>query len=968
MREGRAPEPESPSSDPWAHYKSILPRGQGNAAERGNRNMPENPDTNRGRSSESTGGWKTRSARYAGEEKDPSKGSENRRTRDTGKRPAKSDFSEDLEDRSFQTSRAQYKSILPRGNGAFQSRSSRKNGAGGELSWESGETGRRAAQRDPEYERTGRRASGRAYPEGERTGRSGRRNAEYERTGRAAQGDPEYERTGRRASGRAYPEDERTGRSGRRNAEYERAGRPRTAGERTNGHRSAEDGQNARRDGEASRKYFPKDRRPKPPKGWKYILYFYKGYFLYPLFFLYFEIMLRLLSGNGWFSHPGYVFYFAIAAGLIVGGLTMLIPRRQRRVVNLVILTAVGVYFAIECVLHSVYINYMSPTNILSEGGNVAGKYSGEMFRGILFGIPKGLLFILPPIVVFRLARLRARKKPYPILAAIAFVVLGFVGTMLTANAAAAGPQRATYTAQFAFTRATDTFGLLTSTRLSLRNALFGNPHSDFHEEGTPEATPQPTFGGTDVSADTREEAPSAPTPVSAAGDKNEMAIDFGAVSGNDAVRNLTEYVRARTASSKNAYTGLFKGKNLIMIAAESYAGCFITPELTPTLWRMTHNGFYFSDYYQVEWGGSTTTGEMSIMIGIAPQWGDESMINSSKNNNYFTMGNQLQRLGYSSIALHNGSSDYYQRQTTHLNLGYNQWVANDTGVGDLCGRGWPTDTEMFEKTIPLYVNHSPFNVYYMTLSGHAPYNDPENELVKKHYDRVNAAVGDKYQETTKHYICYQMELEESMKFLIHELEEAGIADDTVIMIVGDHYPYGLGAGEAWGNDQNYITDLLKTEVTPSWNRDRNNLIIWSECLEHGLSDYACEISTPMFNLDILPTLSNLFGLTYDSRLMPGRDVFSDASPLVFWDTRDWITDKGRYLAISDTYMPNEGEAYDEAYFREISRQVENKLLFSRVVVENDYYGLLFGPDTVTLAGDILYPGGGETARPYAAG
>ncbi len=801
-----------------------------------------------------------------------------------------------------------------------------------------------------------------------------RRETESERADR--RGDAELERVGSRrearleyAGRRRETESERASR--RKEAESERAGRGRVAGsERADRLRSLEH----------SRRGNYRTGRMKQPEGFRHFLHYYKGYFLYPLFFLYFEMVLRLMSGNGWFEHPGYVFGFAIAAGLFVGGLTMCIPRRQRRVVNLVILTVVAVYFAIECVLHNVFINYMSPTNILSESKNVAGKYGGQMFRGILFGIPKALLFILPPIIEFRLARRLARKKPYPPIVAIVFVVLGFVGTIFMANSAATGPQRATYTAQFTFNRATDAFGLLTSTRLSLRNSLFGNPHSEFHEEGeaaesdktaetsTGEGVPTPTKTDDTSVTPGAEGVKELPTPIPAATDQNMMAINFDAASGNDAVQNLTEYVKTRTPSSKNAYTGLFKGKNLIMIAAESYTGCFISQELTPTLWRMTHNGFYFSEYYQVEWGGSTSTGETSTLIGIAPQWGDESMIKTAGHNNYFTMGNQLQRLGYSSIAFHNGSSNYYQRQTTHLNLGYNQWVANDNGISDLCGRSWVPDSEMFQHTIPLYVRHSPFSVYYMTLSGHAPYNTTYNGLVDKWYDRVNAVVGDAYEETTKYYLCYQMELEESLRLLVYELEEAGIADDTVIMVVGDHYPYGLGAGEAWGNDRSYVSDLLKTDVTPNWNRDRNNLIIWSECLEDGYMDYACEISSPMFNLDILPTLSNLFGVEYDSRLLPGRDVFSDAPALVFWDSRDWITDKGRYLAGSGEYFPNEGETYDEEYIEAISKQVENKLLFSRVVVENDYYGLLFGPDTVTLAGEILYPEGGQTAEPYAAG
>jgi lipoteichoic acid synthase len=202
------------------------------------------------------------------------------------------------------------------------------------------------------------------------------------------------------------------------------------------------------------------------------------------------------------------------------------------------------------------------------------------------------------------------------------------------------------------------------------------------------------------------------------------------------------------------------------MIAAESYSGVFISQELTPTLWRLTHNGFYFSDYYQPEWGGSTTTGEMAYLCGLAPQWGDESMTNTTHNNMYFTMGNQLQRLGYSSIAFHSGYYKYYKRHTTHENLGYNQFLGVGNGIEDIISYEYAPDSDLFENTIPLYIDHEPFSVYYMTLSGHAPYVS-DSPLVEKYYDQVDAAFGDEYAKKTKYYICYQMELEAAMSLLV---------------------------------------------------------------------------------------------------------------------------------------------------------------------------------------------------------
>ncbi len=441
----------------------------------------------------------------------------------------------------------------------------------------------------------------------------------------------------------------------------------------------------------------------------------------------------------------------------------------------------------------------------------------------------------------------------------------------------------------------------------------------------------------------------------------NIMDVNFSSppLVENKTAGELSQYLSQQPASMKNKYTGLFQGKNLILVCAEAYCDAFIRPELTPTLWRLKHNGFHFSEYYQSEWGGSTTSGEVAFLLGIASNNGDESMVKTKNNNNYFSMGNQLQRQGYSSIAFHNGYSGYYHRDETHENLGYNQYVANGTGMEVLCGHGWPSDTEMMENTVSLYLDAQPFSVYYMTVSGHAPY-EKSSPHVKKYYDRVEEIVSQDYYEKTKYYICYQMELENAMSSLVGKLEEAGIADDTVIVMTGDHYPYGLGNGSTWKNDRNYLPDLMKEDTAFRWNQDKSGLVIWSGCLEDEYKELEREIDTPVGNIDILPTLSNLFGLEYDSRLLPGRDALSeDGEPLVYWNNLSWVTERGKFDGRQQVYYPNEGYEDDPEYVKEISAKVNDRLLMSRSIVNCDYYGLLFGPDELVFAGKKLYEEGG---------
>ena len=498
----------------------------------------------------------------------------------------------------------------------------------------------------------------------------------------------------------------------------------------------------------------------------------YRIFLVFPLALFYYEVFLRIFAGTNVFKHFFSLLFLTAGAAVFLTGITSFIPKKPRRISVIVLLIVLGLLFAAESVIRSVFKTYMTPANLLSGAGNVAGKYGGQLLRSIIFGIPKIVIFQVPAALYWRLSASRMRKKPYPVTFSAFFAVLGLLVYLITCLFISHGKFSALYGAQFTYNRATENFGLVTSTRLSIRYSLFGNKNTSFHE-GTHNmvVTPAPSAAdnGSDGEADGEENARPAQS------GQNVMDISFPTDSGNEAVDSLSAYLETLIPTDKNAYTGLFEGKNLIMIAAESYCSAFITPELTPVLYRLTHNGFYFSDFYQPEWGGSTTTGETGIMTGLAPQWGDDSMILTSGNNNYFTMGNQLQRLGYSSCAFHNGSYDYYSRQNTHENLGYDQWVANETGMGELTGAHYSSDTMMMSATIDLYIDKQPFNIYYMTLSGHAPYKE-SSPFVSLYYDQVNAILGDQYEETTKYYICYQMELENALAETLRMLEEADFA------------------------------------------------------------------------------------------------------------------------------------------------------------------------------------------------
>jgi lipoteichoic acid synthase len=183
--------------------------------------------------------------------------------------------------------------------------------------------------------------------------------------------------------------------------------------------------------------------------------------------------------------------------------------------------------------------------------------------------------------------------------------------------------------------------------------------------------------------------------------------------------------------------------------------------------------------------------------------------------------------------------------------------------------------------------------------------------------------------EGVKCYIAANLELEKAMASLVKQLEDAGIADDTVIVLSTDHYPYGL----EW-DDPKDVERLYGYKYKSIIQRDHSALILWSGCIE----DMDLVVSAPTYSLDILPTLSNLFGLEYDSRLLVGRDVLSDQEAIVLWYDYTWVTEKGSFDSSTGKFTPREGVEVEDGYVERIAAIVSNKIKYSREAANIDYF------------------------------
>ena len=670
----------------------------------------------------------------------------------------------------------------------------------------------------------------------------------------------------------------------------------------------------------------------------------------FPLMLLYHEVLLRLFDGDSHFFAMGLIriLLFSLAAGLAVFLLLDLIGNRKvARIVGGVLVGGWTVFTCVEYCCKSFFKIYFGLGYMQGMAGQVVGDFSGTIVEVVLARIPFILLSLIPFVVYLRMCAVilydKGQRAPVRVMLAVLMVVLQLVG-VLTARL---GAEKNYYTYDYSVNTAVPHFGLFTALRLELSYAITGIPETPL--DALLPDDPLPT-----VTVDPSADPEASDTPAIPTGD-NVLDIDFQALAdgtSDETLKAMHQFFGTKSPTNKNEYTGYFKGKNLILITAEAFSPYVIDQELTPTLYKLSHEGFVFENYYQPDWTQSTTGGEFAVMTGLIPTWigGSNLSFRVSANDSMpIALGWQFEKVGYHALAYHNNTYTYYGRDKTHPNLGY-EYHGIGNGL-ELKSNLWPcSDLEMMEATVDGYIqdyvkNGTPFHTYYMTVSGHCNYTWSGNAMSRKN----QAVIQEKYpnaSEQVQAYLACNLELEYAMDYLVKALEEAGIANDTVIALTADHYPYALAEG---GTD--YYKELSGVDDTErDTSRYRNTFILWSGCMEEPVV-----VDTPCSAIDIVPTLSNLFGLEYDSRLYSGRDIFatnyqanqySSNMPLVVFANKgygsSWITAAGTYEASTGTFTPREGVTVDDKYVGRVKSLVGAKYAYAKLVIERDYYSLVW--------------------------
>ncbi len=628
------------------------------------------------------------------------------------------------------------------------------------------------------------------------------------------------------------------------------------------------------------------------------------------LWWLFYIIFLELvyrtfIIGNLFSVNTLMVILFSIPFIVIFSTIATLFSEKANKVLNIILTSALTLVTLAQIVYYNFYDSIFSFFSLTTGTGQVMQFW--QMIIDVILRIWYIFVIILIPYVLFLVFNKKFNfKRPNKtiVISEVVALILSIIGITILVhfdNKGIYSLRRLLFKTHAPMLTINKT-GLLTMETIDIYRYLFGFKEEIYIEEKT-----EPVI---------KEEKK----------EYNVYNIDFDKLISETTDNNLInmhKFFQSVEPTEKNKYTGMFKGKNLIFITAEAFDTIAIDKNITPTLYKMATNSFIFNNYYQPLYPVSTSDGEYMNLMSLIPKEGVWSFKATSKLSMPFGLGNVFKKEGYNAYAFHNHTYKYYSREKSHTNIGF-KYIGCGNGLERKMNcKHWPnSDAEMMDATFDYYLkDNKPFVTYYMTVSGHLNYNFYGNNMASRNKKAVKNL---KYSTAVKAYYATQIELDKAMSKLLNKLEEKNLLNDTLIVIAPDHYPYGLKTSE--------MNEVSKIDRSDKFENYHTSLIIYNPTIEKT------EVNKVVSGIDILPTVLNLFGMNYDSRLLMGKDIFSETEGLAILSDRSWVSDKGKYNSVSKEFISNTNEEVSKEYIEKINTEVYQKFSMSSLILDNDYY------------------------------
>ena len=634
---------------------------------------------------------------------------------------------------------------------------------------------------------------------------------------------------------------------------------------------------------------------------------------------MFLELSFRILTNVTIFNISFlYVTLYNIFVSLLISFLVTWGNNKFNKVIYYITIFIISFIYALQLCIYKMFGFYFD-LSLLSATDQVA-SFAGDGLKLILENIVGVIVLFLPFIILLIfIRRISIHKNDVKIniikLISLVVVYLVFIGTLYIKGNGINSAKELYFNVNNNELNIRK-FGVLNAFRIDVKRSIFGfdvklNIPDDYVDP--------------DKDDDEEDEEPEIVY------EYNNLDIDFDSLiasESNSTIKMMHEYFKNESGTLQNEYTKYFENKNLILFMAESFNEIAVREDITPTLYKLVNSGFKFNNFYTPTIS-STIGGEFQELTGLVAASGFLSPWKSGENYYPFGVATAFQNLGYNTYAYHNHTYTFQSRHKYLAALGFDNYMGCRNGLeNEINCNQWPeSDVEMIEATFDDYIaNENPFMVYYVTVSGHGDYGFNYSAMARKHKDDVANL---NYSEKPLSYLAAQIELDQALELLIKKLDEAGELEDTVIALVGDHYPYYLSLDEV-----NEIASYEKDNVVEI---NRSNFILWNSEMD------TVEVDKVGSQIDVLPTIYNLFGVEYDSRLIIGKDILSTEPGLAIFGNSSWVSDKGTYFASSGEFVSRDGVTVDDDYIRYMNSIVSNKITMSRNIMKYDYYRKVLG-------------------------
>ncbi|GAA0457819.1 LTA synthase family protein [Alkalibacillus silvisoli] len=396
-------------------------------------------------------------------------------------------------------------------------------------------------------------------------------------------------------------------------------------------------------------------------------------------------------------------------------------------------------------------------------------------------------------------------------------------------------------------------------------------------------------------------------------------------------IDEIDEYVNenVREKEAPVDLTGIAEDRNIIYIAVESMQTFLVDEtlhgeEIIPFINEFKEDSYYFDNFYHQTGLGKTSDHEFLLDNSLYPLPNSAAFFTHAQNE-YNSLPKIIkEELDYNSYVFHANNESFWNRNVMYDSLGYEEFFDVESYEFDESDEiGWGlNDKDFVDQTVDLIKDlDEPFYSKMITLTHHFPFEMPEEEATIDQFDSDSVTLNQYFQ--TARYT------DEALEQFIDQLKEEGIYEDSIIIMMGDHYGISSYHNDAMaqflGEDEITPYDEVKLQRVP--------MIVHIP----GHEDTGT-ISTLSGQIDYKPTMLNMLGIENQNDIMFGNDLFSQDRKdfIAFRDGR--IVGEDYIYASGNCYENSSGEIIEEAHCDTMREQAEQELNYSDEIIYGDLF------------------------------